>query len=121
VLLALEETENALVSLSRERRRSCISRSRSSAAEAVQLARQRYRMGFADYLSVLDAERNFAELAEQLVHANVDGYPVDAVYKALGGVCRFGVSPRFNEVQCGSVLVIFGLTLGGLEILRRIP
>jgi len=86
-LLALEETENALVALSRERRRFVyLTEAERSAAEAVQLARQRYRDGIADYLSVLDAERTLLNLQEQLVTAQtLTVTRLIAVYKALGG------------------------------------
>ena len=87
VLLALEETENALVALSRERQRfAYLTEAERSATEAVQLARQRYRDGIADYLSVLDAERTLLNLQEQLVTAQtLTVTRLIAVYKALGG------------------------------------
>ena len=85
VLLALEETENALVALSRERRRSdYLAEAERSAAEAVQLTRQRYRDGIADYLSVLDAERTLLNLQEQLVTAQtLSATRLISVYKAF--------------------------------------
>jgi outer membrane protein, multidrug efflux system len=68
VLLALEETESALVSLQRERERlTYLTEAERAAAEATELARQRYRDGVADFLSVLDAERTLLSLQEQLV------------------------------------------------------
>jgi multidrug efflux system outer membrane protein len=92
VLLVLEETENALVALSRERQRfAYLTEAERSAAEAVQLARQRYREGIADYLSVLDAERTLLDLQEQLVTTRTLTLTrLIAVYKALSG----GVPPR---------------------------
>ena len=85
VLLALEETENALVALSRERRRfQYLGEAERAAAEAVQLARQRYRDGIADYLSVLDAERTLLNLQEQLTAAQTLSVTrLIAVYKAF--------------------------------------
>jgi multidrug efflux system outer membrane protein len=85
VLLALEETENALVALGRERQRfAYLGEAERSAAEAVQLARQRYRDGIADYLSVLDAERTLLNLQEQLVTTQtLTGTRLVAVYKAF--------------------------------------
>ncbi len=87
VLLVLEETENALVALSRERQRfAYLTEAERSAAEAVELARQRYRDGIADYLSVLDAERTLLNLQEQLMTAQtLTGTRFIALYKALGG------------------------------------
>ncbi|HEY0550408.1 MAG TPA: efflux transporter outer membrane subunit [Verrucomicrobiae bacterium] len=87
VLLVLEETENALVALGRERQRfAYLTEAERSGAEAVQLARQRYREGIADYLSVLDAERTLLNLQEQLVRAQtLTVTRLIAVYKALSG------------------------------------
>lgn len=70
VLLALEETEDSLVALSRERQRfAYLTEAERAGSEAVDLARQRYRDGIADYLSVLDAERTLLSLQEQLTTA----------------------------------------------------
>ena len=55
-----------------------------SAAEAVQLARQRYRDGIADYLSVLDAERTLLDLQERLTTAQtLSATRLIAVYKSF--------------------------------------
>lgn len=88
VLLALEETENSLVTLGRERQRlEYLRASERAAAEAVELARQRYQDGVADFLSVLDAERTLLDLQEQLVQSETRAATsLVAVYKALGGV-----------------------------------
>jgi multidrug efflux system outer membrane protein len=87
VLLALEETENSLVMLGRERQRlGYLRESERAGAEAVALARQRYRDGIADFLSVLDAERTLLSLQEQLVGTETrTATSLVAVYKALGG------------------------------------
>lgn len=87
VLLALEETENSLVTFGRERQRlGFLRESERAAAEAVELARQRYRDGVADFLSVLDAERTLLDLQEQLVQSETrTATSLVAVYKALGG------------------------------------
>lgn len=69
VLLALEETETSLVVFSREQQRlAYLVEAERAATEAVSLARQRYRDGIADYLSVLDSERTLLNLQEQLVN-----------------------------------------------------
>jgi multidrug efflux system outer membrane protein len=88
ILLALEETENSLVTLTRERQRlSYLRESERAGAEAVDLARQRYRDGIADFLSVLDAERTLLSLQEQLVTSEMrTATSLVAVYKALGGM-----------------------------------
>ena len=87
MLLALEETENSLVTLGRERQRvGYLRESGRGGAEAVDLARQRYRDGIADFLSVLDAERTLLSLQEQLVASETrTATSLVAVYKALGG------------------------------------
>ncbi len=85
VLLALEETENSLVALNRERERlGYLTEAEHSASEAATLARQRYRDGIADYLSVLDSERTLLNLQEQLVRAQTQvNTRLVAVFKAL--------------------------------------
>ncbi|MEY2407822.1 MAG: outer membrane protein multidrug efflux system [Verrucomicrobiota bacterium] len=87
VLLALEETENSLVTLGRERARAGYLReSERAGTEALELARQRYRDGIADFLSVLDAERTLLSLQEQLVTSETRTVTsLVALYKALGG------------------------------------
>jgi multidrug efflux system outer membrane protein len=87
VLLALEEAEDSLVALDRERRRLGYLRESARAAdEAVALARQRYRDGVADFLSVLDAERTLLSVQEQVVTSETrSATRLVAVYKALGG------------------------------------
>jgi multidrug efflux system outer membrane protein len=90
VLLALEETENSLVSLSRERQRlAYLSEAEKAAVEATALARQRYRDGIADYLSVLDTERTLLNLQEQLVTTQtLTATRLVAVYKAFASGAR---------------------------------
>jgi len=85
VLLALEETQNSLVALGRERQRlGYLGEAERAAAEATDLARQRYRDGIADYLSVLDAERTLLDLQEQLVTTQTTtATRLIAVYKAF--------------------------------------
>jgi len=85
VLLALEETERSLANLSRERQRlSFLRESEMAASEAVELARQRYRDGISDFLSVLDAERTLLSLQEQLVTSETrTATSLIAVFKAL--------------------------------------
>lgn len=91
VLLALEEAENSLVVFGRERQRlGYLRESERAGAEAVELARQRYRDGIADFLSVLDAERTLLSLQEQLVTSETRSTTsLISVYKALGG----GIAP----------------------------
>ncbi len=87
VLLALEETENALVGFSGQRQRlGFLREAERAAAEAVALARQRYRDGVSDFLGVLDAERTLLSLQEQLVASEtLTATSLVRVYKSLGG------------------------------------
>jgi multidrug efflux system outer membrane protein len=87
VLLALEETENALINFTRARQREERLRIAADAgATAADLARLRYRNGADSFLVVLDAERRVLELQDQLASGETDSARnLIAVYKALGG------------------------------------
>jgi outer membrane protein, multidrug efflux system len=87
VLLALEETENSLATFGRERERlGYLRESERAAAEATDLARQRYREGIADFLSVLDAERTLLSLQDQIVVSQAQAATsMVGVYKAFAG------------------------------------
>uniref|UniRef100_UPI0018CC0088 TolC family protein n=1 Tax=Sandarakinorhabdus oryzae TaxID=2675220 RepID=UPI0018CC0088 len=86
VLRALEESENSLVRLARERQRLAeLVNARDAAVKAAALARLRYRNGVDSSLSVLDAERVALNSQDQLVASQVNaGQYLVAVYKALG-------------------------------------
>lgn len=87
VLKALEDVENALVSLSQERIRiSKLASSVASYSEAAKLSRSLYQNGAANFLSVLDAERSLYAAEDALVQSRivmVNSYV--ALNKALGG------------------------------------
>jgi multidrug efflux system outer membrane protein len=87
VLLALEETENALTTYGREQVRwGHLSDAEASAKEAADLARQRYQDGVSDFLTVLDAERTLLNTQEQQVLSRVSAVTaLVSVYKSLGG------------------------------------
>jgi multidrug efflux pump len=87
VLVALEETENALVDFGREQvRRDYLRQSERSATQALTLARQRYDGGIADFLPVLDAERTQLDIQAQLASSETrTATGLIAIYKALGG------------------------------------
>jgi outer membrane protein, multidrug efflux system len=87
VLLALEDTENALVDFGRQQvRRDFLWASAQASEKAVNLARQRYQFGVADFLTVLVAERTLLDAQDQLADSETrTATALVAVYKALGG------------------------------------
>lgn len=87
VLLALEEVENALVSLARTReRREALQLADAAARSAANLARQRYSSGLTDFQTVLDAERTELSTADNLKSTEADlTTALIQLYKALGG------------------------------------
>lgn len=87
VLLALEETENALTDYARERARlEHLERAAAASREASDLALQRFEGGVSDFLTALDAYRTALEAEQQLVDSRTRAATaLVAVYKALGG------------------------------------
>jgi multidrug efflux system outer membrane protein len=87
VLIALEETENALVDYGRQQvQRDHLAASAHSSALAVDLANQRFQSGMVDFLTVLDAERTQLVVEDQLAQSQTRAATaMVAVYKALGG------------------------------------
>ena len=92
VLTALQEVENALVSLARNREREqALTHAAEAARNAAQMAQQRYRSGLVDFQSVLDTERNVLSIEDSLASSRADGVlALIRLYKALGG----GWSPQ---------------------------
>ncbi len=87
VLLAVEETENAMVRFGREQaRRDALARAAAEARRAVDLAQTQYREGLSDFQTVLDSERVVAAIEDDLAssEAAVAGFAI-ALCKALGG------------------------------------
>ena len=87
VLLALEETENAMTRFVQERlRRESLARAATQARQAVDLARTQYREGLIDFQSVLDSERIAATVDDDLASSDAAiALHLIALYKALGG------------------------------------
>jgi len=86
-LTALEEVENALVSLSTERRRvETLQTAVTANEEALSLARERYTRGLTTFLDVLSAEKSLYEAQDSLCQSRAN-LLTDTVslYKALGG------------------------------------
>ncbi|WP_285425367.1 MULTISPECIES: efflux transporter outer membrane subunit [unclassified Pseudomonas] len=87
VLLALEETENAFSDYDKRQQRlvSLVRQSESSRA-AANLASIQYKEGTADFLVLLDAERERLAAEDSQALAEIDLYRgIVAIYKALGG------------------------------------
>lgn len=87
VLTALEETENALVDFGREKARLNYLRESAEASEnAAQLARQQFKGGVADFLTVLDTQRTLLAAQDLLAQSETrTATALIAVYKSLGG------------------------------------
>jgi multidrug efflux system outer membrane protein len=86
VLLALEETENALSSYGRERRRQeHLSAAARASVLAADLAAQRFEAGVSDFLTALDAYRTALEAEDRLAASQTAAATaLIALYKALG-------------------------------------
>lgn len=94
VLTALEDVENALVSIRNTRQRiEQLTRAATSAQTAWDIARYRYQSGLVDFQSVLDSQRSLLSLEDQLTSAE-GAYSLAQVqlYKALGGGWSYEVS-----------------------------
>ncbi|MBS0217397.1 MAG: efflux transporter outer membrane subunit [Proteobacteria bacterium] len=87
VLLALEDTENALVRHDRARSEDAhLEQAALDSAKAAQLARLRYHAGATDLFEVLDAERTQLQAEEAFADARTRSVgSAIALYKALAG------------------------------------
>ena len=87
VLLALEDTENALTRYAKQQARLAIVADQAQAARRAEvLAQIRYREGSEDFLTLLDAQRTQLSADDALAAAEAEvNVSVVAVYKALGG------------------------------------
>jgi multidrug efflux system outer membrane protein len=87
VLLALEETENALSDYARERQRQAhLARAAEASQSASDLALQRFEGGVSDFLTALDAYRTALDAEDQLAASQTRAATaLVALYKALGG------------------------------------
>lgn len=97
VLLALEETENALVTHARTRESLKDSEDAAAASEtAARIARTRYEGGMVDFLEVLDAERTQLDAQDRLARSRTDAATsLIGVYKALGGAWQMAPPPQY--------------------------
>ncbi len=87
VLVALEETDNALQNFSHEEeRRAGLQRALAASNQAAYFARKKFEVGSGDFLSVLDAERSQLNVSAQLAQSDMQVLlNLIAIYKVLGG------------------------------------
>jgi len=87
VLIALEETENALAGFrAQTEHQAALSDASSAANRALELADLRFKNGADSFLDVLDAQRTALELEREVVRAKTDQATALArLYKALAG------------------------------------
>ena len=87
VLRSLEEAETALTSYGREQeRREHLQAAAEASGEATGLANELYTRGLADFLTVLDAQRQQLAIEDDLVQSDTAVVTnLVALYKALGG------------------------------------
>ncbi|MDU8418236.1 TolC family protein [Pseudomonas syringae] len=87
VLLALEESENAFSDYDkRQQRLVSLMRQSDASGSAARLASVQYREGTADFLVLLDAERERLAAEDAQAQAEIELYRgIVAIYKALGG------------------------------------
>jgi multidrug efflux system outer membrane protein len=95
VLRAVEEVENVLVALAREReRREQLARAVEAARRSVELVSVQYRSGLTDFQNVLDSQRSLFQQQDAL--ADSEGRLVQlhvVLYRALGGGWRASAEP----------------------------
>jgi outer membrane protein TolC len=87
VLTALEDVENALVSIEQNRLRlSALNTAAEAARNAALLASQRYTAGITDFQTVLDTQRSVLSAEDNLASTQASRtVAVIQLYKALGG------------------------------------
>jgi multidrug efflux system outer membrane protein len=87
VLVALEETENALVAVdASERRETELIKAEEAARNATVLARSQYQAGLVDFQSLLEAERGLLTTGDSRATARANrATALVQLYKALGG------------------------------------
>ncbi|WP_085316992.1 efflux transporter outer membrane subunit [Derxia lacustris] len=88
VLLALEDTENALAGYARQQQAlRTVGEQVAAARRAAELAQVRYKEGGTDFLTLLEAQRGQLAAEDALARGEAEvNTGVVAIYKALGGV-----------------------------------
>ena len=87
ILSALQEVEDGLANYTAEQaRQSALTQALNQTRQALELARDQYQHGLADFLTVLDAQRGLLAAQDALSQSNqVVATDLVALYKALGG------------------------------------
>ncbi len=101
VLQAWHDVDNAMTAYAAEqRRRDALSNSVAQNQRALDLSRQRYTQGVADFLNVLDAQRTLLQAELQLAESTTTvSQNLVQLYKALGG----GWETRFPDGPRGAI------------------
>ena len=100
VLTALEDVENALVSLAKERSRAReLTKAVAGYGKAAELSRAQYEAGKSSFLDVLDAERSLYSAEDSLIQSRVAiAKDYVALAKALGGGWNRAVDADTPEI-----------------------
>ncbi|MGD0761930.1 MAG: efflux transporter outer membrane subunit [Roseiarcus sp.] len=100
VLTALEDVENALVSLAKERSRAReLTKAVAGYGKAAELSRAQYEAGKSSFLDVLDAERSLYSAKDSLIQSRVAiAKDYVALAKALGGGWNRAVDADAPEI-----------------------
>ena len=103
VLTALEDVENALVSMSKERQRSAkLAIAANSYAKALSLSRSLYQSGNTSFLELLNAERSHYSSEQSLIESQVSiTKDYISLMKALGGGWNGAVDDTKPEIVDG--------------------
>jgi NodT family efflux transporter outer membrane factor (OMF) lipoprotein len=101
ILTALKDVEDALIALSNDRRRlTSLRNAADAAANASQLARQRYASGLVDFQVVLETQRTQLSTQDSVASSSADlGADHVRLYKALGGGWRAGDADRRDDLN----------------------
>ncbi len=92
VLSAMEDVENALTAYAKEQtRRESLQAAVDAGQQALDISRQLYDKGLADFLGVLDSQRSLYASQDALAQSDRDvALNLVAIYKALGGGWQAG-------------------------------
>ena len=96
VLVSFEDVENALTSYAKEQiHRQSLMTAVQANQHALEISRQYYRSGLADFLNVLESERSLYQTQDALVQSELAvSLDVVAVHKALAGGWKRGQTKR---------------------------